>query len=291
MVFQRTALGKRATFLFYPEPVVWVEGPEDIPFYGALCSRFGLACQLKDASGRLNCVRLAEDLVKDNLPYVVVLDGDYDILDIKNGHPRKIVLRRYSIENYLFHLDPIASVCVALARNVDVFTRVSGSFSEFETRSWECLRDLIVCDAAHALYATGTSVLPSHPRLLTGSQNGYVLREANIRRLYEKWSKEIDILDKNALPDVHKRITAYLKRGRPMGLVRGHFLFSLMRNYIVAQIAVSPHKSKSVPNDNLHALLSSHLWNQNLKGAEYEDHRALVKQLRVAINGATEPVV
>ena len=99
MGFARTTLGKIAQYHFDKYLTVWVEGPTDIPFYEQALRK--LDCRVKDAGGKSECLKLAKALKEKDHPYVVVLDGDYDILERRRSwHRRVIVLNRHSVENY-----------------------------------------------------------------------------------------------------------------------------------------------------------------------------------------------
>jgi hypothetical protein len=125
MAFSRTLSGKQAKYLFYSEPLVWVEGVDDIPFYTEL---FGtLPVRIEDAGGKPECLKLAQAIIEYDHPYVVVLDGDYGILDRQRSQHRRVVyLHRYSFENYLFEYRPIERVSKKLAK-VDPGEELLGS--------------------------------------------------------------------------------------------------------------------------------------------------------------------
>ena len=78
MVFSRTISGKKNKFYFVEKVIVWVEGPDDIVFFDRLLRDMG--CKLDPAGGKNECLKLAEGIVEEDLPYVVIIDGDYDVL-------------------------------------------------------------------------------------------------------------------------------------------------------------------------------------------------------------------
>ncbi|MFC1871625.1 DUF4435 domain-containing protein [Chloroflexota bacterium] len=110
MTPERTTSGKINKYLFSPEILIWVEGIDDIPFYVNGLERG--TCKFLPAGGKEEIKKLINALVKENLPYVVILDGDYEVLENpKSINSRIINLRRYSIENYLLEEELIEAVC------------------------------------------------------------------------------------------------------------------------------------------------------------------------------------
>ena len=101
MSLARTPSGLASEYLFYKETVVYVEGYTDIPFYDTVLQNY-YNYRIKAKHGKEKCKELATALVEDDLPYVVVLDGDYEILEsTRSKHRRVILLHRHSLENYL----------------------------------------------------------------------------------------------------------------------------------------------------------------------------------------------
>ena len=115
MRFDQTEQGKINRYLFCQDPLVWVEGVSDIPFYGhALAAG---SCTILAAEGKSECIKLADAIKKHDLPYVVIMDGDYGILERRKPDHRWVVhLDRNSIENYLFEKDLVQHVCLGYVR-------------------------------------------------------------------------------------------------------------------------------------------------------------------------------
>lgn len=79
MSFSRTLSGLAAEHLFYSEILVYVEGHTDIPFYNEVLENYN--CRIIAKKGKLECEKFALLLEQDNHPYIVVIDGDYEILE------------------------------------------------------------------------------------------------------------------------------------------------------------------------------------------------------------------
>ena len=107
MEFSRSESGIENRDLFYlPKILVYVEGQTDFPFYEEVLRNYNY--YLKAQGGKEEGKKLANALIRKDLPYVVVLDGDYGILDsTRSKHRRVVILHRYSFENYLFEKEPI----------------------------------------------------------------------------------------------------------------------------------------------------------------------------------------
>ena len=109
--FTRTEYGLRNSHQFYSNPLVWVEGDDDVVYFGYALQDLDVV--VKPANGKTNCESLAEELFESNAPFVVVMDGDYDLISktARRRHRRLVVLERYSIENYLFEAQICEQVC------------------------------------------------------------------------------------------------------------------------------------------------------------------------------------
>ena len=116
--FTRTPSGIVGKWHFYSMPTIWVEGPTDIYFYSPIVD--DLQCRIEAFHGHENATALIEGLRDHGLPYLVVLDGDYDILSAwRSPHKRVIRLRRYSFENYLWEREPLNRACHRSAQSGD----------------------------------------------------------------------------------------------------------------------------------------------------------------------------
>ena len=127
--FSRTPPGLSAEHLFYSEILVYVEGYTDIPFYNEVLQNY--RCRIKSKNGKPECEKFATLIEQGNFPYVVVLDGDYEILEYTHSPHRRIVsLHRHSFENYLLEENPIEKFRHYRAPLEDSLDRLPSSFSE-----------------------------------------------------------------------------------------------------------------------------------------------------------------
>ena len=145
--FERTTEGKIARYRFLDMPVVWLEGETDYPMYEPILSEMG--CEIGWADGKQECRKLVEAMMAGDLPYVVVLDGDYEILRrCRSWHRRAVLLQRHSIENYCAEVGVVQSVCRKYSRGRVVVGDVGVRFGNLLEALESELGDLVVLDVA-----------------------------------------------------------------------------------------------------------------------------------------------
>ena len=270
MSFSRTPLGAAAEYLFYPEILVYVEGHTDIPFYEKVLQ--GYDCYIKPQGGREECKKLVPLLSKDNLPFVIILDGDYEILvRTQDEYSRVILLDRYSFENYLFEGEPIEQFCrhrhprANLERLVSRFRKV---VQNIEIQ----FKELIVLDVAHRYSHTGYEVLPDRPQRFFG-RGPVDFEDSEIQEWCERASQCID--EQNA-EDARILVDEFLKRHRLIDLLPGHFAFAIIRRLIIKTV------NRNIANDDIIIPLSTSVWDL----VKTSDHDSLKRRLRRAVREA-----
>lgn len=276
MEFSRTISGKLASYLFYREILIWVEGSDDIPFFDRIVRN--KHCRLENANGKSECLKLSRGIIEQNLPYVVILDGDYEILERKRSpHRRIVILNRYSIENYLFEEEPIERVCRNYAQVGDDVDILDGTYHDVLDRIENELLDLIVLDVAHYRQNTGEDVLPSraeplldNPRILTFSTD-------RIQDICNKLQIEC-----TALAESQDLINKYIRFGRIVDVVNGHIIFGIIRHLIINAVRRIRNRNPNIDNDGLLILLSTEAWSLS----ESRDHNRLKNRLFRAIRDA-----
>ena len=272
MSFSRTPLGAAAEYLFYQEILVYVEGPTDIPFYEKVLQ--GYDCYIKPRGGREECKKLVPLLSKYNLPFVIILDGDYEILARTQGeHNRVILLDRYSFENYLFEEEPIEQFCrhrhprVNLERLVSRFRKV---VQNIEVQ----FKELIVLDVAHQYSHSGYEVLPDRPQRFF-ERNPTDFRDSEIREWCGKAAQRID---EQSIDDARILVDKFLKKHRLIDLLRGHFALAIIRRLIVKTV------NRNIANDDITIPLSTSVWDL----VETLDHNSLKDRLLHAVQEAEQ---
>ena len=160
--FSRTSSGLAAEYLFYSEILVYVEGYTDIPFYSEILQNYN--CRIKSKNGKSECKKFATLLEQGNYPYVVILDGDYEILEsTRSPHRRTVWLHRHSFENYLLEEEPVEKFRHYRAPLEDSLDRLPSSFREIAADTEQKFKELLILDVAHQRAKTGCKVLPKAP--------------------------------------------------------------------------------------------------------------------------------
>lgn len=284
---RRTDSGLLAKHHFYKVPLVWVEGPEDLPFYQRMLA--GVRCRIENARGRRECEKLAKQLIADDSPYVVIIDGDYDCLSTrKSAHHRVVLLSRYSIENYFFDVDIVARVCADFGRHPDVASVAKNRFSSFYSSINNDLRCLIIMDIACVKSGSSKRVLPNHPAKFADENNPHSLDRKKIADICRETKTQID---RSAIAHSRALIVRACRSRNLAEIVRGHFLFSLLRLFVLHVIQVASGRRRRVDNDSLRVALSSEVWHSNLNSQQMRDHRALKRRVKNAIGSAQRLLV
>ena len=270
MSFSRTPLGAAAEYLFYPEILVYVEGHTDIPFYEKVLQ--GYDCYIKPQGGREECKKLVPLLSKDNLPFVIIFDGDYEILvHTQSEHSRVILLDRYSFENYLFEEEPIEQFCRHHRPRANLEKLVS-RFREVVKNIEVQFKELIILDVAHQHSHTSYDVLPDGPGRFFG-RGPVDFEDSEIQEWCEKAAQCID--EQNA-EDARILVDEFLKKHRLVDLLPGHFAFAIIKRLIIKTV------NRSIANDDITIPLSTSVWDL----VKTSDHDSLKSRLQRAVREA-----
>ena len=280
MSFSRTPSGLAARYLFYSEVLVYVEGHTDIHFYAEVLRNSNH--RIKVAGGRPECEKLATLLAQHNYPYVVVLDGDYEILvHTRSRHRRVVLLHRHSYENYLIEEEPINQFCRVHAHLEDSLEILlsSSEFEKFLEETERKFKELIVLDVAHQHSDTGYDALPKKPDRFFKSQKKVDFQDNQIG----KWrTKAANRIDSQKVNDARTLVKKYLEKHRFIDLLPGHFAFGIVRRLIIDTIRRKKTKTPNISNDDIQSYLSIIVW-QLVKS---RDHNSLKRRLRQAVREA-----
>jgi hypothetical protein len=272
MSFSRTPSGLSAEYLFYPEILVYVEGHTDIPFYNAILQNYN--CRVKAKNGKPECEKLARFLGEDNYPYVVILDGHYDILGrARSQHRRVILLHRHSYENYLFEEEPIKQFCRDRVPSEDSLEEplASDEFKDFAEDIEVKFKDLLILDVAHQLSKTGQKTFFQTPDRFFKVH----FQDNEIRKQY---AAAVNGIHTRRIDEAKNLVEKYLREHRFIDLLPGHFAFGIMRRLISNTVG------KSVPNDEIRLYLSRVVWLL----VKTRDHNSLKRRLRKAVREAEQ---
>ena len=226
--FSRTPPGLAAEHLFYSEILVYVEGYTDIPFYNEVLQNYN--CRIISKKGKPECEKFATLLEQGNYPYVVILDGDYEILESARSPHRRIVwLHRHSCENYLLEEDPIEKFRHYRAPLEDSLDRLPSSFGEIAKDTEQKFKELLILDVAHQRAKTGCKVFPKAPDQFFAEAKTVDFNNSEIEKLCSKAALGID---DQSIEEARTLVQDFLKEHRFIDLLPGHFAFGIIRRWI-----------------------------------------------------------
>ncbi len=281
MEFIRSDSGRENRDLFYfPKILVYVEGYEDIPFYEEVLQNYDY--HLKAQGGREECKKLVTDLEKKDLPYVVVLDGDYKILErTRSQHRRVVWLHRYSFENYLFEEEPIKQFCRDHAHLEDSLEEplASSEFTDFIQNIEIKFKDLIILDIAHQQTGTGYDVLPDKSDRFFKPQTRVDFLDNQIQQSYTEAANRIDSQN---VGKARILVEQFSKKHRFIDLLPGHFAFGIIKRLIIDTISRRLRRTPKISNDTIRIYLSREVW----RLVNTRDHNSLKRRLRSAVREA-----
>ena len=272
MSFSRTGSGLKAGPLFYQKAVVYVEGDSDIPFYHQVLQGYNYHIKLQH--GKEEGKKLVAVLEQDDSPYVVILDGDYEILErTRSKHRRVILLHRYSFENYLFEEEPIEQFCrdrtPSEARLKELVSRFQKVIEDTELK----FKELIVLDVAHQRSHTGYDVLPNKPDRFLKPGRSVNFRDDQIQ---QRCTEAAQCIDRQRIEEARNLVDKFLSKCRFIDLLPGHFAFGIMRRLIIHTI------DRSISDEDVRVPLSRAVWGL----VETDDHDSLKRRLRRAVREA-----
>lgn len=278
MTFQRTDSGLISKYLFYQIPLIWVEGGTDIPFYDRIVG--GCPCRFEDAGGKSECQKLATAVVENDYPYVVVIDGDYDILEKKrSNHRRVVVLHRHSCENYLFEKEPVEQVCRSYAKVGSDEEIVGNIFEELINYMESELLELTILDVAHYRADTGYQVLPKRIDPLLEPRKELKFSCSQIEGRCNECRNNIC---QDNIDEARALVAKFLMQRRFADLLPGHLVFGILRRLIINAVKRKIRHKPNIDNQGLMILLSTEVWNL----VPTRDHESLRRRLRRAIREA-----
>ena len=277
MSFSRTPSGLKAEYRFYSKTVVYVEGYTDITFYNTVLQKYN--CHIKAAKdGRKECEKLAKDLIENNRPYVVIIDGDYEILErTRSKHRRVVLLHRYSFENYIFEEEPIEQFCHDLARLEDSLEKlIDNRFSVLLEDIALKFNDLLILDVAHQCTKTGLKTLFHKPDKFFKTQKKVDFRDDEIQK---RCIEATQCIDGQSITNAKTLVEKFLEKHRVIDLFPGHFAFGIIRRLIIDTLNRKNKRNPNILDDTIRGSLSREVW----RLVETPDHNSLKRRLRSAV--------
>ena len=297
--FSRTAQGLAAEHLFYSEILVYVEGYTDIPFYNEVLQNYN--CRIISKKGKAECEKFAMLLEQGNYPYVVILDGDYEVLErTRSQHQRIVWLHRHSCENYLIEEKPIEKFRHYRAPLEDSLERLPSSFKEIVEDTELNFKELLVLDVAHQRAKTGYQVFPKAPDQFFAGPKTADFQDSRIQEQYDKapdqffagpktadfqdsriqeqYDKAALDIDEQSIENARTLVQDFLKGHRFIDLLPGHFAFGIIRRWITYTVNVR----QRILEEDIRVYLSTEVW----RLVKTRDHNSLKRRLRRAVREA-----
>ena len=270
--FSRTTSGKIALYRFYPMPVVWVEGITDYVMFERLLN--GRRCVIRQAGGVEECRKLAEAMVTKDLPYIVVMDGDYGILTRRRSFHRRVVfLRRHSIENYAAESPLLELLCQRYCHGAvedGVFGR---QFERLLEEVRNALRDLVVLDVA--CQEQGYKVLPDSILRFLSRKRPPAFNRTRIEKAINVARQHCVGNDGTGVAE--ESVDGFVATGRFIDIVKGHWVFELIRWFMIGELKRTGATMR-LDDEGLRMLLAPEMWK-----VKSEDHVTLERSLKRAV--------
>lgn len=275
MAYTRTAGGLAEKWRFHKIPTIWVEGPTDIYFYGPLLD--GKECRMEPFHGVTNGVTLVDAVLTKDYPHVVILDGDYDVLNgAKSPHRRVIILSRYSFENFLWEGQAANKACLRHARCGEQKDLIEAKLDTLAEELERSLCDLVAYDIAARSMDPAPDVLPAHIDNLMSTRHGVALDKARVAQLITAAKASVDI---TAFKKAQKTLRTFLKERPLVHVLNGHLVLGLLRKLFVLAAERERGSASTLSNDAFTQLLSDAVWRRKAS----DDHTNLKRKINAAV--------
>lgn len=272
MTFTRTPKGLAEKWRFHDVPTIWVEGPTDIYFYEPVINT--IPCRLEAFHGVQNAKSLVQGLVENDYPYLVILDGDYNILNpTRSPHKHVIVLSRYSFENFLWEKESVNKACLRHARCGDRKDIVSEEMDRVVQHLSQELLHAVVLDVAARQLPSPPKVLPDHIEQL---QLDHKRPDVDPVKVIALVTSVEPLLDPKIVRESKAQIMRFLAERCFTHLLNGHLVLGVLRRVFVQAARRECGGDPHVTDDTLTQLLSEMVWRQ----CNSEDYRRLKRQIR-----------
>lgn len=272
MVFTRTPQGLAEKWRFHNVPTIWVEGPTDIYFYYPVLD--SIPSRIEAFHGTENAKALIDALVSNNYPYLVILDGDYNILKAtRRPHRCVIMLDRYSFENYFWESESVNRACLRHIQCGDDKDIVSAEMDRVTKHLAKELLPAVVLDVAARHSPSPPIVLPEHIDHLMLDKKQPDVDPAKIAHIIDSVSTQ---LDRNAVKEAQSAVNGFLANRCITHLLKGHLVFGVLRRVFLQTAGKERGQNVTIPNDSFIQLLSDMMWRR----CGSKDHKALKRKIR-----------
>jgi hypothetical protein len=225
VVFSRTFSGKINKSFFLKKVIFFVEGNDDVAFYAPF--KRSLDCRFESADGKPELIKLALHAAQTKLPYVAVLDDDFDVISGRDVRGDRVVyVGAYSMENLLAQ-DEIVREFVQdfCGCNEDIPDDIL--LSKLWTDCGDILAKVVIADLAAMLNGIDRDAVPARIDTWIRSNGNHIfIRE-------EAWADFQSFLLRVGQENIDAAATLLDKLSSSeicAGYLRGHLVFGLLRN-------------------------------------------------------------
>jgi len=249
-MFSRTSSGIKNTDLFYRNQyIVWVEGQDDITFWGMFFPKqiSGYECKFKPAGGsEIN--KYIENIYNDNAKFAVAMDSDYRLFmgNIFN-HPQILETIAHSIENIIINPQSLAKIIL-----------INSRLEEYDIENIEKWFDYFN-QSMHELMVADYIAKKKNLRVKCLGESCFrFLENEKAKSPYFSAEKINNFIQTLGLDHNEFTITKQeFKEHMPSRHIKGHFLFGSSLCFLNYEInRLRPNKVKrSVANEDFYAML------------------------------------
>ena len=187
-----------------------------------------------------------------------------------------IVLGKYSFENYLWEKEPVNRACLRHAQCGEKKDAVGPEFERLNQHLEERLLQLVVLDIAARKVNPAPKVLPDRVETILEKKESIEIDASKVTIIVENAKK---VLDEKALRETEDQLAEFLVRARFMDILKGHFVFSVLRK-TVTDVAASIRGKKVVLNDEVLAeIMADMVWSKSPSTA----HKKLKRKIRALV--------
>jgi len=272
MSFTRTPGGLAEKWRFHQVPTIWVEGPTDIFFYEPITEK--LPCRMEAFHGCNNAESLVQALVDHDYPYLVILDGDYEVLrKSRSPHRCVLILARYSFENFLWEQDPVNRACLRHARCGENKDLAGAEMERVAKHLKKDLLHVVALDIAARRSPSPPAVLPDAMEQLAQNNLTPDLDPAKIAAVIASVEPQLDAAQVRA---AKAEVRAFLANRCITHLLKGHLILGILRRLFLRSAENESGIKSSLTPDAFTQILAEMVWRRN----QSDDHKRLKRAIR-----------
>jgi malate/lactate dehydrogenase len=246
------------------EYVIYVEGEDDVLFWGNYIKKIVESVKIENAGGKENLEVYIERIIDDGAKIIVARDNDYsDILERRIEHPLVMYTYGYSIENTLYCNYVINNIIRKYCKTNKNSLR---QINEWKNRFIDKIKKLIVYDIAKEKFSKSTMIIGKSCNRFLSSNSSAELDDTKI----DEFVKRIESsFNDEEITYIEKKVENYEKNY--FHLIKGHFITSSIINLIKSIVKKDCKKRIQLNTESLYseAIDYCHLIDCNCKQKEY----------------------